>query len=289
MNKGISNIKFLPFYLVSRIPIRILYLVSDFIYFLVFHILKYRRKVVSTNLLNAFPEKSEKEIRKIEKDFYSHFCDTILEAIKVYSISEKQIKKRFTVKNPELIEEYFKQKRSIILYTGHFGNWEHLVFLPFFLPHQVMTFYRKLSSKYMDQITKLSREGFGVVAVESGNGYRALINYAKKEIPTFTFMLGDQSPRQSNAKHWVKFLNQDTAFFVGTERIAKKINQVVIYSEMIKKSRGVYEIEFFPLSENMDALKDSELIDKFAEKLESSIKKYPHLWLWTHRRWKLKK
>ncbi len=289
MTKGFSNIKFLPFYLFSLIPIWILYLFSDFAYLLVFYLIKYRRKVVQQNLQNSFPEKTEEELKSIEKAFYKHFCDTIIEAIKVYSISEKQIRKRFRVKNPELIEKYYAQNKSVILYSGHFGNWEHLVFLPFFLPHQVMTFYRKLSNKYFDQITKLSRERFGLIAVESAKGYKTLVNYSKKDILTFTFMVGDQSPRQSNAKHWVHFLNQNTAFFVGSERIAKKIKQVVVYSEMIKKSRGIYEIEFFPLAENMDDLKDFELIDKYAEMLESSIKKHPHLWLWTHRRWKLKK
>lgn len=284
-----SNFKFLPLYLFSLIPIRVLYLFSDFAYFIIYHLIRYRRNVVKTNLQNSFPEKNENELKGIEKEFYKHFCDTIIEAIKVFSISEKQIKKRFFVKNPELIEKYYSQNKSVILYSGHFGNWEQLVFLPFFLPHHVMTFYRKLSSNYFDQITKHSRERFGLEAIESGKGYRALVKKAKEEIPTFTFMVGDQSPRQSSAKHWVQFLNQDTAFYVGTERIAKKINQVVIYSEMIKKSRGVYEIEFFPLAENMDDLKDFELIDKFANSLETSIKKHPHLWLWTHRRWKLKK
>lgn len=286
---NISKIKFLPFYIFSLIPIQILYLFSDFAYLIVFYLIRYRRKVVLMNLHNSFPNKKEKEIKAIEKAFYKHFCDTIIEAIKVYTISEKQIKKRFTVKNPELIEKYYAQNKSVILYSGHFGNWEHLVFLPFFLPHKVMTFYKRLSNKYFDQIIKESRERFGLVAVESGKGYKTLVKYAKEDILTFTFMVGDQSPQANSAKHWVQFLNQDTAFFVGTERIAKKINQIVIYSEMIKKSRGIYEIEFFPLAENMDHLKDFELIDKFAEKLESSIKKHPHQWLWSHRRWKLKK
>lgn len=284
-----KKIKFLPFYLFSLIPIRILYLFSDIAYLIIFYIIKYRRNIVLTNLKNSFPEKDDIKLRKIEKAFYKHFCDTIIETIKIFSISEKNIRKRFIVKNAELIEKYYAQNKSVILYSGHFGNWEELVFLPFFLPHKVLTFYQKLSSNYFEEITKISRERFGLKAIESAQGYKTLLKFSKSNTPTFTFMVGDQSPRQSSAKHWVKFLNQDTAFFMGTERIAKKINQVVVYSEMVKKSRGIYEIEFITLAENMDELKDFELIDKFAEKLESSIKNHPHLWLWSHRRWKLKK
>ena len=282
-------IKFLPFYLFSLIPLRVLYLLSDFFFLLVYYVIRYRRKVVSTNLLHSFPDKDKKELRSIEKGFYKHFCDTMIEALKVLTISERVIKKRFIVKNPELIEKYFNQNKSVILYSGHLGNWEWLVFLPFFLPHQVMTFYKKQSNKYFNQLLKLSRERFGVIAVESGKGYKSLVEQTRNKNLTFTFMVGDQSPRNLNEKHWVNFLNRETAFFVGTERIAKKLNQVVVYSQMIKKSRGVYEIEFFTLAENMDELKQSELIDRYAKELESSITTYPHLWLWSHRRWKLRK
>ena len=266
-----------------------LYVLSDIVFFFLYYLIKYRRKVVFQNLRNSFKNKNDIELRKIEKRFYHHFCDVTFESLKSLTISKDMAMKRFRVKNPDLIQKYFEQKKNIILYAAHFGNWEWLSFLPLFFPYQVTTFYQALSNKYFDDLMKIRRERFGVMCFESDKGYRAIISFKQKNILTLNFIIGDQSPRKSSSKHWINFLNQETAFLVGADRIAKKSNQIVIFPAYTKKKRGFYEIEFKIIEEEIEKKNSNEIINKYAKLLEESITNSPELWLWSHRRWKLKR
>ena len=287
--KLIDKIKYSPFYAFSLLPSFLLYALSDFAFFILFYLIKYRRKVVVSNLKNSFPEKDEKEIFKIERDFYRHFCDIMVGSIKVLGISKKEIKRRFSVKNPELIQKIFEEKRSIILYTAHQGDWEWLAFLPLFVPHQTLAFYQPLSNKYFDKLMKIIRERFGVICVESNKGYKSIMTFAQNEILTMSYVIGDQSPPGGSSKHWLNFLNQETAFLVGADRIAKKSNQVVVFPAFRKTGRGCYELEFKLITDEPKIKLNYEIIDEYAALLENTIKTSPDLWLWSHRRWKLKK
>lgn len=282
-----STIKFFPFYLLSITPIAFLYVLSDLLYIMLYHLLRYRRKVVNNNLTNAFPDKSEQEIRRIEKKFYRHFCDIWFESIKVLTISKAEIFKRFRVINPDLIEKYFKEKRSVILYMAHQGNWEWLAFLPLLLPHHVMALYQRQSNNYFDELMKRIRERFGVNCVESDKGYRAILNFKQQDIHTLTYILGDQSPKKEMTKHWVPFMNRETAFLIGADRIAKKSNQVVVFPAFKKTRRGYYELEFNVLEEAPAHNKHFEIVDRYARLLEETITESPELYLWSHNRWKL--
>ncbi len=278
-------IKFFPFYVLSAIPLSTLYLLSDFSYIILYYLIRYRRKVVRTNLKNSFPDKKETEIVDIEKKFYKHFCDVAVESVKALTISNKQINKRLRIKNRELIEGLFRQKKNIILYAAHYGNWEWLSFLPLYIPYQSLTFYQKLSNDYFDELMQIIRSRHGAWCVESHQGYKTLVRLKNENIVTLAGIIGDQSPGKQSSKHWVNFLNQQTAFLVGADRIAKKLNQTVVYVSFQKLKRGVYEIAFESFGDEHN--KSEDIIDKYAAALERSIINTPELWLWSHRRWKL--
>lgn len=285
----LSRIKYFPFYFISILPMFILFIISDIIFVVLYYVVKYRRDVVFNNLKNSFPDENEQELKIIEKEFYHHFCDLMVESVKTLTISAKQLKKRYKIKNVALIERLYAEGKSIILYTAHYGNWEWLAILPTYIPHQVTSLYQQQRSKYFDDFMKILRERFGVICVESKKGYKSIITFAQNNNLTLNIMVGDQSPGKDTTKHWVKFLNQDTAFLTGADRIAKKSGQIVIFPSCLKMRRGHYEIEFKIIEEQSNKVEDDRIIDNYARTLESSINKSPELYLWSHKRWKLNK
>ncbi len=289
MKKILTGFVVVFFYLLSLLPFAILYFLSDISFLILFYIVGYRKRVVFTNLVNSFPEKSTDELRKIQKGFYRHFCDLTFESIKNLTISKKSIRKRFRVKNLDLVHAYFNQKKSIILYLGHYGNWEWLAAMSLYVQHQMVAFYQPLSNELFDKLIKFSRERFGLIAVKSNLGYKALVNFSNQNILTFTLVLGDQSPPGHSSMHWMTFLNQETAFLTGADRIAKKLDMVVLFPLFRKLSRGHYEIELEVIQEQVNDVESSRIIENYAKRLESAIIQNPTLWLWSHRRWKLKK
>ena len=289
LSKGVKMkyLKFSLFYIISIFPLSVIYMISDIAFVVVYYIFRYRRKVVRLNLENSFPDKTLVEIIEIEKGFYKHFSDVAFESIKILTISKKSISKRFHIKNIELVEQIYKQKKDIILYTAHYGNWEWLSFLPLFIPHQGTTLYKELSNKYFDQLMKLIRCRFGTFCFDSNGGYKSIVKLKQENILSMNCIIGDQSPTKNASKHWVKFLNMETAFLIGVDRIAKKLNHTVLFPSFKKIKRGRYEIEFKLIGENNEQNKDHEIIDKYASILENTINEAPELWLWSHRRWKL--
>lgn len=285
--RNIKKIKFFPFYGLSLAPMPVLYFLSDIVFVFLYHVIQYRRNVVRHNLRNAFPDKTGKEIEDIARKFYRHFCDIMVETLKSLTISREDAIKRFNVKNPELIEKYYRENKSIILYTAHQGNWEWLGFLPLLLPHQITSFYQPLSNKYFNTLMKMIRERFGTVCIESGKGYRVMMQFAQKNITTLNMIIGDQSPVREHDKYWTEFLNQETAFLTGAGRIAQKANQVAIFSSFTKKGRGSYELEFKLITENPRNEERHGITSTYTKLLERAILKSPEMWLWTHRRWKL--
>ena len=283
-----KHIKFLPFYLISIFPLPVLYIISSIVFVVTYHIFRYRREVVRSNIKYSFPDKTLDEIIEIEKGFYKHFCDIIFESIKILTINKKSIKNRFHIKNIELIEQIYKQEENIILYTAHYGNWEWFSFLPLFVPYQVTTFYQVLSNKYFDQLMILIRSRFGLICFESNSGYKGIVKLKQENILSLNCIIGDQSPYKDAAKqHWVKFLNRETAFLIGADKIAKKLNYKVLFPLFKKLERGKYEVEFKLIERNDTQNNRHEIIDKYAGILENAINEAPEIWLWSHRRWKL--
>lgn len=285
----VARLKYIHFYLFSLFPMFILYLLSDLGYFILFYLVRYRRKVVQKNLKNSFPDKRGTELKKLEKAFYRHFCDLTFEIGKVLTAPKSWGLKHLKVTNPELLQKYHQQNRSVILFMGHYGNWEMFSYLPFISPFVLTAFYRPLSNKYFNDIVKSIRERFGGISIESNRGYKELMKFKQKGILTSTMIIGDQSPGNESSKYWTTFLNQETAFLVGADRIAKKSNQVLLYPDFRKTRRGFYDVEFLLISDNSKDLDSEIILEKFARLLEKSIFRDPSLWLWSHNRWKLSK
>lgn len=278
-----KKIKFIPFYILSILPLWVLYQISDIIYLWIYHVIGYRRKVVRRNLQWAFPKKSKKEITTIEKKFYRHFCDLAVESIKVLSIDRRSVKKRFKICNSELIENLFKTKKDIIIYAGHFGNWEWMGSFPLMVPYKLNSFYQPLQNTYFDQLMKLIRSRFGLECIPSHQGYKKLVEMKTKNIRHMTLMVGDQSPANAKNVIWTDFFNRKTAFLNGVDRISKKLELVVVFPHFTKSKRGYYEVRFHVLQSKGTHC----LIQLYSQTLQKSIMNSPELWLWSHKRWKL--
>ena len=278
----------LPFlYLISFLPFKVLYLLSDLFYLLIYKVFGYRKKVVTENLENAFPEKSAAEIEKIRSDFYRYLCDLSLETIKTLSISPSALKKHFKYDDMSVFEHYYKEKQSVIMVMGHLGSWEmggaYFSQLPV---HQLYVIYHPLANKRFDQLLYRMRTRSGTKLYAMKNTFRGMIKN-RKEV-TATAFIADQTPSADNA-HWMTFLNQDTAVFKGTEIIARKLDYPVIYLSVIREKRGQYRIVSELLVEHPQELSENELTEMHAQRLEQDIINYPATWLWSHRRWKHQK
>jgi Kdo2-lipid IVA lauroyltransferase/acyltransferase len=289
--RSISHfIGFYIFYGLSRpllwLPLRALFVFSDFLFILAYYFPGYRKKVVLGNLRSAFPEKSDKQVRKIAKGYYRHMCDSFIESFAVIGMNEKELKERCVWKNPELLEHYFNRGRSVVSVFGHYGNWEWLSSLPLHTGYRVLALYKPLSNVYFDRFMKTLRQKFGVIAVPVIRSYPAMLHYHEKNIPTITYFLGDQRPIKEHIRYWTYFLNQDTPVMLGTEQIARRLNQVVVFFTVNKVKRGYYEVEIKPVTENPVSLGPYEITEMHTRLLEEQIRRKPEYWLWSHRRWK---
>lgn len=278
--------KYLPFYLASLLPTRVLYILSDGGFLVLYYLIRYRREVVYDNLSRSFPEKSPQEIIPISKAFYRHFCDLWIETIKCLTISAKEANYRLRIINPELVTACFERNQSIILLTGHSGNWELLTALPLTVPHQCMAFYQPQSSAYFDGLMKLVRSRFGLLPVESGKGFKSIATRQAAGQLTLTIMVGDQSPTANSGWVWVPFLERETAFMTGAEKIAKKLGLVVLFPHIRKIKRGRYELEYQTICPDPAQIKPNDIVTSYTDHLEQAIRQAPYNWLWSHKRWK---
>jgi KDO2-lipid IV(A) lauroyltransferase len=254
-------------------------------YIIIYRLLGYRTSVVRKNLKNSFPEKSDNEIDLIESGFYRHLCDLIIESIRLFSISEKELRKRFKIINPEILDQLYVKGKSIILVGGHYNNWE-LAAKGFDLvsPHQAVGIYTPLRDKFFEKKLNSSRTQYGVEIVSRSNTPRSFIN--NKDRLTMTIFGADQSPTGANRIHWMEFLNQETAVFLGTESFAVKYNYPVVFIRINKSKRGCYEGILEVLSENPSETAPGEITELQTKSLEKVIKEQPQYWLWSHKRWK---
>lgn len=271
----------------SLLPYRALYLLSDFIYFVLYVIFKYRRTIVRKNITNSFPEYSESRITEIEKKFYSHFCDIIVESIKLFTISEKQLSKRLIYKNREEIEEFYRKNKSVVLCGGHYNNWEMFgTIIQQYIQHKVIGIYAPLNNSFFNSKFIESRSKFGLSLLSMKKVKEGFEE--NKKLITATVFATDQSPTYSKNVHWTMFLNQPTAVFTGAEFYAKAYNYPVIFGYITKVKRGYYELSSELICENPNSTKDGEITELHTRMLEKQILENPQFWLWTHNRWKRK-
>ncbi len=274
----------------SKLPFFVLYGISDFAYFIIYQVIGYRKKVVFKNLRNSFPEKSESEIKQIAKDFYKHIADLFIEFLKGYTISKDEINDRVKIVNLDVIKNHTDKNQSLIIVTGHISNWEWLLH-PLNLSGIPMDIvYQKLSSPLFDKLTLFIRSRFAITPlIEKQDTLRKTVD--RKNVTKALVLGSDQSPQNWKTAYWTNFLNQDSGFFTGTERIARKFEYPVFFSEMRRIKRGYYEIEFTEIANPIEFknLPMGEITERFVRILEQSIHKYPSDYLWSHRRWKHKR
>lgn len=280
---GIISLK-----LVARFPFWLIYGLSNLFYLVVYYFIGYRKKVVAQNLRNSFPEKSDAELKKITKQFYRHFCDLTLEVIKLGNIKEKDFRERMNVKNPQLINRYYEQGKSVVVLTMHHNNWEWGSVFPLFLKHTIFGVYKPLHNLQFDKYINSNRARFGAEMVPNSTVLRRVIKADKKNEQVFIWLAGDQTPPFQN-KFWMMFLNQETTFYPGPAAISRRFNYPVIFQNTVKTKRGFYEITFEVLFENSKDYSETDIMSAYIEKMEETINKQPAYYLWSHKRWKHKR
>lgn len=267
-------------------PMQVQYLVSDLFFFFAYYIVGYRRKVVKSNLLNSFPEKSEKERRKIERKFYRHLGDYFIESIALYGLSIKELNKRFRYENLDLINELYDRGKGIVLAMGHYSNWEWYSGMQLQMKHRLLGLYKPLNNPYFNRLIIKLREKYGGHTIPISSSIKGMMEYHKKNILTITVFLTDQRPMVKYIEYWTTFLNQETPVQLGTEKISKKLDYAVVYGQTRKLKRGHYLTRFTLLTENPRETAEFEITEMHTRALEKTIREQPEYWLWSHRRWK---
>jgi KDO2-lipid IV(A) lauroyltransferase len=276
-------------WLITLLPFRALYIISDLVYFLIYHIFHYRREVVGKNLSNAFPEKSPDELDEIARRFYRHLSDLIIESLKALHMSPRQISRRFTIKDLSLIQRLYDEGKDIAALTSHYNNWEWLSSVQLITRHRAISIYKPLKNKYFDKFILDLRTKYGVFAMPMNRTLRELSRFRNQHILTLPAFLADQTPPADENTFWTTFLNQETDFYRGPEKIAVKFNMAVIFAHIKKIKRGYYVVDCSLITENAGEEEPEYIISRYAAMLEEVIRDKPEYWLWSHRRWKHKK
>ena len=284
ITKGFYYIFLIP---ISLFPYPILYLISDFLFFIFYRIIGYRKEVVFTNLKNSFPDKTNKELKIIMCDFFKHFCDLIMEGVKGFTISESQLRKRLVVLNPEFSNQYADKGKSIIFVGGHYNNWEMCAqAFAMYSNHKCIGIYKPLSNAFLNQKISESRSKYGMHLISMKQTKRSFEEKTKAKAIVFG---SDQNPSNPKRAYWMEFLNQDTAVLFGVERYAKEYDWPVVYVSIKKVKRGYYEVEYSLITENPTTEPYGKITEDYTKRIEKDIINLPQYWLWTHRRWKHKK
>lgn len=291
MNKVLYYIVYVWMYLHALLPFRVLYILSDILYCLVYKLAGYRLKVVRVNLKNSFPDKTKEELLIIEKQFYHHFCDYFVETLKLLHISDEEMQKRMQFENIEQVKDLMKDGNSALMFLGHYCNWEWVpsINLNFkgkgsnILLGQI---YKPLSNKAFDDLFLKIRGRFGSFGIAKNETLRAIVKLRKEQQQVLIGFMADQIPSSNNIHYWTTFLNQESAVFTGVERIAKQTGFSVVYLDMEKVKRGYYRGTVRLISDNPMAEPEFQITETYIKAMEKTILREPAYWLWTHKRWK---
>lgn len=276
-------------WIVTLLPLEILYFFSDLTYLITYYIWRYRRTVVRINLKNSFPEKSDYEIIQIEKKFYHHLCDTLIESFKLTHMSNKQLMKRFRIENGEVLDRLYDQNRDVIAVLGHYGNWEWLICLPFYTKLQTISIYKPLKNKYFDKFQNKLRSRNGMILTPMSNVIREVVDKRKNNIRSLYSFITDQTPPKGDIKFWIRFLNQDTPVYLGAEKIASRYDMAIVFFNIQKIRRGHYKLIVEQLFDHTSGLPEHVITETHVKRLEEVVREKPENWIWSHRRWKHKR
>lgn len=273
-------------YFISKLPLKILYIFSDVMFFLNYYLVGYRKKVITQNLINSFPEKSEEEIREIRKKFYRNFSDYLVETIKSFSISETEARVRMQHINQDVFHEVQKEGKNIILLAGHVFNWEWINALARIVPQKhCHPVYRKVNSDFWENQMKKVRNKFGNEALEANEVIRNIFRTNNDGSSIYMFV-ADQTPHFSHVTYGLEFLNQRTPAFIGYDKLATRMDLAFIYCEMKKVKRGYYQVNYHRIYPDNERFTEHEVVRKFHKLLENTLHKNPDNYLWSHRKWK---
>ena len=275
-------------YGIAVTPFSLLYLRSDIFYFLVYHVARYRRKVVRQNLINSFPEKDLKELKKIEKAFYHNLCDLFVEICKLLIMKPEELQEHVRFNNPEVIQQLYDKQKSLFVAFPHSGNWEWFGKLMHVLsPHKCSAIYKKVSNPDFDKLMYQIRTNYNLDREEMLEA-RVSLKYLlqRKDLLNNILIVADQSPQGLKTDYWTEFLHQDTCWFNGVEKMAKLLDYAVVFAGMKRVKRGYYEVDFELLCEDVKDVPYGSVVEKYVRSLEKFINDNPDNWLWSHRRWK---
>lgn len=272
-------------------PMKVLYLLSDILYLLIYKLAHYRVKVTRANIKASFPDKTEKERLELERRFYHHFSDYIIETIKLGHISKEEVQSRAKLNNPELVDKLMDEGHPcVILLLGHYGNWEWFTSSgSFFRDAKLFQVYRPLKDKAFDKLFVYLRSRFGAQGIKKNDTIRDVITLNKNKTRACVILLSDQTPSKANLHYWTNFLNQDSSILTGAERIARKLNLPVVFSDTKKISRGHYTVDFKLITDKPQETPEFWITEQYARMMEECILRDPAYWLWTHKRWKHKR
>lgn len=272
----------------ALLPMRVLYLLSDILYLLVYRVARYRLRVVRRNLRASFPEKGEPALRRMERAFYHHFADYVVETIKLAHIPLEELRRRAVLENPELVDRLMDEGHPcVVMLMGHYGNWEWFSGSSgYFREAHIYQIYRPLSSRAFDRLFIYLRTRFGSTGIKKADTVRDTIRLAKSGERCSIIFIADQTPSRNNLHYWTTFLHQDTPFLTGAERIARKLDLPVLFLDVRAPRRGYYTVRFHLLAEHAADTPEFFITEQYARLTERMILRKPEAWLWTHRRWK---
>lgn len=276
-----------PLWLLGSLPLWMLQAFAWVLHWLIWHVLKYRKKVVLSNLRNAFPEKTESEIVKIAKRFYLHLCDIFMESI--YRMSATEAQKRYVFEQVEVYQKLFQKGKDLIIMMGHYANWEWTASAWNQVPYRTIGVYKPLMNKTFDRYFIFMRTRFGSQAVPLRNTFKEAVGCRQNNDRFALLLVGDQRPTPAEIKLWLTFMNQDTPIILGPEKMAQKFDTAVIYLQVVPVKRGYYRVFPVLITENASKTAENEVSTLFYSVLENQIKSQPEYYLWSHKRWKYTK
>lgn len=280
------NFLFKIIILFSKLPLRVLYIISDIIFFLMYHLVGYRKKVVTENLKNSFPHKTPDEIYKIRKSFYKNFSDYIVETLKSFTITSHELRVRVQHLNQDVFHEAKSENKNVILLTGHVFNWEWFNALATIIPQEnCFPVYRKVQNSFWEERIKGIRNRFGNSALEAKEVIRHIFRNPNDGNSVYMFV-ADQTPHVSEVSYGLNFMNQKTPAFIGYDKLSTRMDLAFVFCEMKKVKRGYYQINYYRIYPDGEKFVEHEVVKKFHKLLENTIKKRPDNYLWSHRRWK---
>jgi KDO2-lipid IV(A) lauroyltransferase len=277
-------------WIITLLPLRVLYIFSDLLFVILYYIPSYRRKVVSLNLKNSFPEKSAEELATTEKKFYRHLADVFIETLKLTHLSNKQLLRRFIFTNPELLERLYKEGRDLVIVHSHYNNWEWLApCLPLYTNYNNVSIYKPLRNILFDRFLNNLRSKNNMKLAPMSGIVREIIKNRKKNIISLYGFIADQTPAKPDIKYWTNFLNHETPVYLGPERIAVKYDMTIVFFNVQKVNRGHYSLTAELMFERTSGQPQYLITETHVKRLEELIKGKPEFWMWSHRRWKHKK